>query len=419
MKPNIVHLFILAFAIMIASCGPNDKTTESATEPPLIPPPSETIITTDEPFSLLAPATGLAFWEHPTVPFQGRVIAATSEGLISKTLEGEEAPVIQSGIDALGAAIVYFPPESIRPEQAADAEQRLPPGANVQGVFLTIDKSVNAIRLFRIDNISAQLNEDLVSLPLPSQPTGFCATTVQRDDSNTVLSILTLPDLTMHEVTFGRNLTDGEKTISKNTIQKPQSLGVVVDCTVAPRDHQFVVLNQNGDIYQLTDGRIENTPLLNTDIQNPTHIAVTANTRPEGDTDQSAQSQILVLSQDDAEIHLFDHATSKPLGTITLDTYEGTQATVNATTMATGSGNFGGLYRFGVIALASVADDNGNPAAVRVSPLNAAARMLEFPLSGPYLARLAYDAPERETTPVEFSITPPSPDSLTQKSEPH
>lgn len=413
---------MLTAALFLASCSgkdddekpgsPDTENSESDTDAettltPLTPEPVNVvdIPTTDQPIELLAPATGLAVWDHPTLPYNGLIIAATSEGIYAHAVEGDEAAIIQPNIHARGGALFYLPPGYNNSDAQSGSEKSA--GASLNGIFTTLDTEVNALRFFRIDNIDRKFVEDMFSVPVSSLTSNFCISTPLPPSANPATYILTLPDLKITTIVFTQNSGANNNETINLSGNLPNNLtpSQITDCAVDQVDNIFYLLTRNGEVYAVKDGSLSPEPIIRAQTEMASSLQITHNYKKDETSGlQSQQTQMLILDRDNAQIHIHNKADGTRIGVAQLAAFDDRSGVSEADIMAVGSGNYGGLYRFGVIALATIEEQP----AVRLSPMLAIARVFDdFSLDGPFAIRQQADKASAEPGKLDGPISLP------------
>ncbi len=378
----LAKIVVILCACFLISCS-NDQDTKPQGDPsiseteenqpePFDPALPRTVATTDEPITLPAPANGIAFWSHPDIPFHGLVIAATPKGVFSHTLEGDEQLEDQTGsaasINAKGAALAYFPKD----------DKSL--NAKATAVFSTFDENNQAFRFFTIDNASREFSENILSIPYSDNFTQFCLSSNSAKNAIDIY-ILDQSKLTIHTLA---KLPDGGFDLGEKEVRQIPDLQ---SCAVAPITKNGSVQNvygitKAGNIVRLPSGDV----VANTEIMNG-HLAIFSSKKdPENPLSGSTiVNQFFVLDEESAKIHILDSDSGALLGIISLEDYDEVKGVTGASSIAAGSGNFGGLYRAGALALAS-STDNDQPA-IRLTPFLAIARTLNLEVGTPVSLR--------------------------------
>ncbi|MEZ5894255.1 MAG: hypothetical protein R3C58_14065 [Parvularculaceae bacterium] len=128
-----MRLFALAFCAvaLVAACG---KKESKPAEPPAA---AAEAPVSDELPGLAAPATGIAFWDHPALPFNGMMLVAGEKGVAAYNMEDGNPAGVIDGFNAKGVAVSYFGV-----------------GAQAAGFVAFLDADANTFRFYGIDNAS-------------------------------------------------------------------------------------------------------------------------------------------------------------------------------------------------------------------------------------------------------------------------
>ncbi len=359
----IFTITLAAASIMLAACSDNPP--EQTPDNPTASQPVETadkvvsVATTDEPITLDTPATGIAFWEHPSVNYEGMVIAATADGLVAHTLE-DRLQVTQTPLfEARALTLTYrATPSTDAPDQAFAA---------------TYDVDAGEVVLYGINNMSRRFDE-IIRLP-QDMPRALCLITTPRPqgphgsgelrlitagaDGVTIQSI-TLPD-------EGAGISFLQAAPQPDDLSKQPAVDCAVDLIA-------------GSVYLLfSDGRISryDGDRLSTLVDNPGADDLALVRFVVSDDDGDREEVLLILLEAETGIlTLLNPETGKRQGQVRLGAFDETVGTERANLVAAAPGNFGGIYRFGAVALAS----RGDVPAVRLTPVTALGRALGLSL---------------------------------------
>lgn len=399
-----MRYLVVAFAVIALAACSQDKTADKpntappssydtevdlqpsgnteATSPKDVTSPKQ-VATFDEPIALPAPATGLVFWDHPSLPYEGLVIAATGEGVFAHTLEGTE-PVNQiPGINASGAQLAYL--QASTDDDAAVA------------VFSTYDATNKAFRFFQIDNVTQDFNENLLSIPYKDDYTAWCLGS--SPPSSTLFLTIIVAD-TLHHVKISR-AQENTYTVDQSEPRKlPAS---IIDCAFDPVTGQFFGLSDDGYVLALNTEAI-NKPVINSVVARPYKLSISNYLLGSDNNAASIETKFLLLDRATSHVQIYDAQTGNLDGVIELEKFNEIEGVDNASTFALGTGNYGGVYRFGVLALAN----SGTKAAVRLTSYLAAARAVNTQVDGPFSIRkwMAQEEPTGETRFPELLIDP-------------
>jgi len=370
------YLFVTT-VLLISACSRNDAPHDDQT--PASPQSQENIdldlpsnndrskpiavATTDQPIALPAPATGLVFWEHPNLPYEGLVIAATAEGVFSHTLAGTEPVNTIAGLNARGASISYISPN----DNTQPAES----------IFTTYDVTNTSFRFFRIDGLTRKFSENLFSIPFKDEFDDWCITSHQN---NNALHLVILKNTRMEIIEIKKHSNSNFQITSLT----PRTLkSSMKDCATDFITENIYGLSSDGNLYSLTSQSRANN-----------HVETQGN-------EKIKRTKFFLLDEVTGLVHTYKAGTGALEGILQLADFDDNEGVHSASAIAIGSGNFGGLYRFGVIALAS----DGNVPAVRLTPFIAAARALEIPVDGPVNLRTLLKQEETVAPPSLPDIT--------------
>ncbi|MEM1193588.1 MAG: hypothetical protein AAGH42_09385 [Pseudomonadota bacterium] len=378
-KPGRIVLLAAVCTVMINACGgsTDNKTTPAPQDPTTAqaPTPGATLVksvaTTDEPIVLPSPATGLAFWEHPTLPFEGMVIAATQNGLYAHQPEGTEAQTVIADFRAHGAALAYLPGGFFADTSPPDG-----PVSAARGLFVSYDLDQSAYRFFGIDNISGTLAEDFLSLPVQTQrarPIDFCLTASGDAQEGVQFSLVALERGAVSVYRFGRPKNAGAQTsgwsISSQTY--PTTLEAL-SCATDPGTDRLLILDVDGTIHTLNPASGTTEALFNTGVQQSAGLGIHQRTVGEDDNSRP-EKLVFVVDGTSGQVDLFTLVDGTRVGAVRLTAFDVNEGVIETSALAVSSGNFGGLYRAGVVALAAKsdlfkADDGTQPTAQGSEP---------------------------------------------------
>ncbi len=347
---------------------------KSPTEPKFDPFVPQAVATTDEPIAVQASVTGLAFWNHPNVTFNGLIIAATSNGIYTQTPEGKNAlPELTADIGPVngqGISLTYFPATPINASATDVDEEKF-----AKGIFTIFDKDNQAFRFFSISNASRKIRENLVSIPYKDNLTDFCLTI---DSLNESLRLYILSDVAVKIFSISTTPSNGYSVEELDDETRSEKL---ISCAVDPLTHEVFTLSSTGKIHK---------PFVSADsvqipVSNPADFQIAYETPHIADSLQQPRRRFIVLDRDNALVHMLEGESEgiNLLGILELTDFDDIKGVKMAETMAFGSGNFGGLYRFGAIALVAIIQENEEAQfAVRLTPYIAVARALAFTTTG-------------------------------------
>ena len=314
-----------AFAACDRAAPPEPKTTGAETEAVS----AVDVAATDEFGPFDAAVNDIAFWTHPTLAFNGLALVATANGVVALNIEdGAEVARLDIGaVEAIDVAYIGY-------------------GTNAQG-YLGISAG-GEFRLAEIDNITREMA--LIDAPMPALggARGFCLAAAP------VGAIVLRYDMQ----------ADGwamQPVYNTGGMQSPSVQAVAAnenyaDCTAG--DAGVYLLTDEGLVYTLSDsGAIEAFQI---EDSRGDAIGVVAN---EIDGGGAADTVVIFDSGAGVARIVRDGAT---LGAVRIGASFDIETVSDATAVGVGSGNFGGVYRDGVIAMGV----GGDQPAVRLVPFN-------------------------------------------------
>ncbi|MFQ5562910.1 MAG: hypothetical protein ACE5FO_05010 [Parvularculaceae bacterium] len=372
MRAVLLLLAASAALLAVAACGGSDVDTPVPTPEEAFEPAE--VAATDELAALPAPAAGLAFWSHPTLPFNSLVVAATSKGVIAYNIEDGAEVARIDGLDAGGIAITY--------------QGR---GATAQAIAAIYDRGAERFLFRAIGNVDRAFGPAFDPFAANDPVNGFCFGHARNEEA-----------LTLY-VLGGRSLTtfvlseDGavEKT---GRYRAPKSAAA---CVVDDVDGAVFVVTKDGAIYRFSNGRGFEQRFAAARAENAVSINLALNGLVVGGPTDQCCGQVAVLDAANGAVHLFDRDDGGPIGVVRLKAYDDVDGVSSATAMALGYGNYGGLYRAGAVALTT----DGDAPALRLAAMNGVAHALGFTLGSPADPRRL--TPQEEETVIDIDIVNP------------
>ena len=333
-KPTLV---IAATLAALAACERQAAEAPEPTAPPIV---AEATVSDELP-GLSAQPTGIAFWEHPSLPFNSLMIVASADGVVSYNIEdGNEVSRIP-GVNMNGAAVSYL---GVGPQAA--------------GVLAAFDADENAFKFFGIANTSRDF------LPIEGGPVirgnvrGYCFGRA-IDGTAPTLFVVQKSELSVfnfEQASSGLDLTD------EATLPIPEN---IQSCAV---DVDGVVLGAtaNGEIYRIAGSDSFAAPFAEADMTSAGALNVVAFSS-QGAGDSTMNGNILMVERATGAVHMFDRADGRAIGVVNIVGTEDLAGVDAAGAMGAVSSNLGGLYRNGAVAL-SVATEEGP--AIRIVSVN-------------------------------------------------
>lgn len=308
----------------------------------------------DELPGLAAAATGLAFWEHPALPFNSVMIVAGSEGATAYNIEDGVEVARIDGVAADGAAVSYagF-------------------GPSAAGVLALFDGAENAFQFYGVDNVSRAFSLLEGGPSIDGAVQGFC---FGRAQETSAPSLFVLQDAQIRIFNF--EAVDGDLVSQGDgALDAPAGL---VSCAVDV-DGVLLAASSGGDIYRLDGPDSFSAPFASADVANAGSLSIAPAVMEDAEGGEEISGQIVLLDKADGAAHVFDRASGASIGAVAVSGTEQMPGVAAARTMALTAANFGALYRNGVVAYAVVADEAADgSAAVRLIPYNAVLNALSL-----------------------------------------
>lgn len=335
--------------VIVAAC---EQAEES---PPPRPAPRVEMPVSDELPGLPTPASGVAFWDHPTLPFNSMLIVAGAQGALAYNIEdGVEAARIDA-VAAEGAAVSYA---GYGPQAA--------------GVLALFDRAENAFRFYGVDNLSRQfapLGAGLENgLTVDGAVHGFC---FGRARGTAAPSLFVLQDGQILIFNFDA-AEEGLAPAGEGAIETPEGLA---SCAV-DIDGVLLAAARSGAIYRIDGPDSFAAPFASAATAEAGDLSIAASTAQGNEGAQEISGQIILLDKADGAAHVFNRADGAPLGVVTVAATDQLPGVASAHAMGLTAANLGALYRNGVVAYAVTGEDGP---AIRLIPYNAVLNALALP----------------------------------------
>lgn len=358
----------IACAAMIAACG--QKNAPNATQAAVPEPQEAEFRETAVADAFGAPgeeAAALAFWSHPAVPFESRIISAGPQGIAVFRIEDGAETARLPGLAARDLALAYV-------------------GVGAEATGIVAVAADGGFQFYAVEDEGGL--RALPSVAVAREADGVCLGGSDRPDT-----------ATLHRANAD-GLSSAALSITPVAVAVASERaaavdGGLIDCAVDERDGSVIGLAADGTLWRISaaDGRA--AKLGDTGVVDADDIGLLL--REEG-------SLIAILDGANAGIFLFDLEDGHAAGAIRLKSNFDIPGPENAKAMAVGYGNYGGLYRDGAIAIASTGDIG---APIRTAPWNGIAIALELSPS----ASLDPRAPKRqaivEDDPLALDVAAP------------
>ncbi len=345
-----MRIAALAFSAVALLAACERETPENKGEAPALPIPAVNVTVSDELPGLTASATGIAFWEHPTLPFSSLLIVANRDGVASYNIEdGNEVSKVP-GINAKGAAVSY-----------------LGRGPQAAGVLAIFDVDAGAFRFYGVGNASRTF------LPIEGGPAirgnvrSFCFGRAS-DSAAPTLFVVQKAELLIFNF---EEANSGLVLAGEATLPTPDDIAA---CAV-DIDGVVLGLSESGAIYRIAGDDSFKKPFARAPLSNPGDAVIFAfeqsETSNDSDSEETVSGQIALLDKDSGSLHIFDRADGRALGVVTIVATDEIEGVTAASAMGATGGNLGSLYRSGAIAFGVDGGADGeNGAVIRLAPVS-------------------------------------------------
>jgi len=348
---------VFALVFLAAACG--RKAEAPAPESPAEAANAAKVTWSDELPLADGVATGVTFWDHPTLPFNGMLVVTSEKGVVAYNMEDGNPVARIDGYKAEGAAVGY-----------------LGLGRDAVGFLTFFDKAENTFRFFGVDNASRNF------LPLAPGPVirgavrGFCIGRAAGDPAPS-LFVVQKARLQIFNLAPNENgvVVDGEASVDT-----PDNL---VSCAVG-QDGVLALAAADGAIYRLSGENAFETPMAKAPVAAAGDISYIVSRS--ADETSGAPDELLVLAdRANSTLHIFNGGDGAFLSTITFDTADMAESRNASETFGATGGNLGALYRNGAVAL-GVRNGPDGPV-VRLAPASSIYNALSLPLGEPVSPR--------------------------------
>ncbi len=288
----------------------------------------------------------VAFWSHPSVNFEGLVIAATDEGLKAFSIETGEVVAAFDGVDADGLVVFYSGN-----------------GATAKGYVAAA--SAQGYRIFAIDNATRTLTPLGAPFSAPASA-GFC---IARQGA-----AFTLYEPAAGKITARTLRVSDQGVLASDPVDFVQVENVDA-CHADDRTGDVIAVSGDGTLRRITAGG-ESFGLSMVEGLTAEASAIALNALPGHAIDGG---QVALLDAGAGIIRLFGLADGRALGAVRVKETFDLEAVASAATIAIGHANYGGVYRDGALAVVTA----GDGAPIRLVPWNGVLDALELPLGAP------------------------------------
>lgn len=337
---------ILSSLLLLAACG--QKAEAPARDAAPAPEPvSAAAPVSDELPGLSAPATGIAFWDHPTLAFNGMMLVASAAGVTAYNMEDGAEVGAADGFNAQGLDVSYF---GFGPAAA--------------GLAVFFDADASAFRFYGVDNTSRALIPLDGAIDLRGAVRGFCLGRA-IDTAFPTLFVINKGEVRLFNL---QPATGGVEMTGEFAFEAPDDAR---SCTVAS-DGVLLLAADNGAVYRVTDDNPFKTPFAKAAIEAAGDLSEVRWT----DETSGAQSKLILFAdRQTGAVSAFDSASGALKGTVSFTATDESAGVAAAPAFAAASLNLGALYRTGAIAFAAEAADGPS---IRLAPLDALLNALEI-----------------------------------------
>ena len=357
---RLTALFLTAL-IFAAAC---ERKSSEATAPASVVDIADAPVSDELP-GLPAAASGIAFWDHPTLSFNSTMIVATPSGVLAYSMEDGNEVTRIDGFNADGVATGY-----------------LGFGTTAIGFIAFLDADENVFRFYGVDNNSRAF------LPLDPGPAirgdvrGFCLGRA-ADAPSPSLFVIQRGKIQVFNLAAAPG---GVAVESEAVIETRDDLA---SCAVG-LDGVLLAATNAGEIYRVAGANAFASPFARAPVNNSGELAVVAASNE--DDPAIVTAHILFASLADGAIYLVDADDGAIAGAAKISATDTLLGVDHGEVFSATGGNLGGLYRNGVVAF-GVADGADGPV-IRIAPVSSLKNATELPVGEPASPR--GDAPAQE-----------------------
>ena len=374
-------LFLLPFMLTALACEQQTKNTQTPETSQASQPSTHSLsVTVSDELPLPSPATGIAFWDHPTLSFNSPIIVASENGLTAYTIEdGSEAARLDAvTLSTIAVSYAGYGPDAI-------------------GIVAGHNKSNNALSFVGIDNISRQFIPLAGEFETAGDVRGIC---FGRNPS--------IPEPTAFVIKPGEiQFTSIVPTQGGVTFQgdgRFETPDNIIACTV-DTNGVLIALDNEGSLYRLDETGGFSAPLARTGVKDAAGLGIISSSRGEAPK-VLTEGQIIVVKNNNLVVT--DHRAGTPLGTVTVNVEDLPSRFMTSTLMAASASNLGALYRNGALGFTVITDDGP---ALHVVPVNNLLNELDLPAGEPINPRGAL--PDSDTDQLIIKTNFPAIDNDT------
>lgn len=344
------RILTLCACAALAACGePSPETSSEAAQPTPQAAPSGEVAAADEfgPFS--QPVNDIAFWTHPRLTFEGLVLTANASGVRAFNIEdGAQVSQVED-IAAHGLEVLFV-------------------GAGPEARGIVVAGGADELRFYEISNETRALTA-LPAAGATIDADVFCAG-LARDGAPRLVAIKK-----RDVATYRLNLRASDIRLQPSvSTQTPEDIAA---CVADPLDGRIFLAGRSGAVHEMSDdGEIKSAPFARLAGEDIRAIGLVLFGLVEGGPTEECCGAIAVLDASDASIRFIDRDDGRMMGVVRVKASYDVEGVATATAMGLTYGNFGGVYRDGVLALAA----NGDNPVLRLAPLNGVMDAIDAPL---------------------------------------
>ncbi|MEM9706377.1 MAG: hypothetical protein AAF850_09920 [Pseudomonadota bacterium] len=385
------RLLIVSCCLSLVACdwmrpGAENAAESDATAAPTANEQLPSVDALDELRALPAPPVDVAFWRHPTLPFNSLAVVATEAGLAAYNIE-DAAPttvVEDAGLTALTIGYLGL-------------------GEAATGLLIGAD-AVDGLRFYTIDNLERSLALTPNLIALSSTPEAICAGRASPMGGDPTSDDISLTTFAAGQMTTYRLVLSDAGVSASETMSRAAPAGII-DCTVDDRTGDVFAVVRDGSVFKLTGSVSQSNdgaaPFALANIIDAVSIAVSLH-EASGD-DAASGDTVIVANGADGSLHFFDRATGEALGTGAVSASFDVEGVTEARAMALGYGNYGGPFRDGALAFVTP-EPSGS---VRIAPLNGLLRALSIDFGAPASPRLRFDEADQDGLSFDLKAIAP------------
>ncbi|MEM8935107.1 MAG: phytase [Pseudomonadota bacterium] len=366
----------LAFAgaLLLAACA--QEPVEDPVEALEMIEPASVIISDQLPGLEAAPA-GIGFWTHPNVAFNGLMIVASQNGLVSYDIEnGEEISRI-ADINARALGVSYF------------GQGRL-----AKGAAAIYDADAEQFAIYAIDNLNRLFDLSGDPIPVRGNVRGACFGRAQGADTPTLFVVQN-----GEIVVFNLEMTVlGASVSSQTVIATPDDISF---CAV-DLDGRIFAGSEDGRIFRVDGEDAFDEPFAEVPVVTLGGLSIVASApAPNAETRPSTSGYIFALDNANGRVSLVDRETGALAGVFVITANDELPGVDNAVSFGVSGANLGGLYRNGFVGIGVAPADESESAGVRIAPMNGIYNALDLAIGAPENPR--GDEPETDGLDLDFS----------------